>query len=669
MTRHQSTKSSPSQINRSVLAIGLFIVSVPLFATERSLSLRLPQTMETSANTITIVDREMIDAIGALTIGEALRGVPGILVGHRNAGNEAIAFQGISDEFPRRTQILLNGRSIYLPTSGGVTWRSLPVQIADVERIEVIHGPNMAVSGSNALLGTINIVTKRATEVGIAEARITQGSNRENQTNMRLSGAGDAFAGSLSIHANSDKDGYDSKDDQYPFKDNFNTVGGVMRIDGNLGKLREGWGDIGLEIGASQSKTDLGGYVDPWKGQPGLNEHDFTNRVEQNYQHLTWNKQAWDGVATLRLSRMEETTSEQKYFPLPGLGDLPYDNGYKGVRYDLDADYGQELSQNLQWMVGLGLRRDEVISDALLTANSPQSLDTVRGFLQVDWKPDEDWMIAATLASEYHTLTDSQLAPSLAINYSASKHHHLRLGYAEGYRQPMAYEVLGDKRASIPGMNEGIQFVLASGNLVPEYNRTLDFAWTFSPDKRFSSSMRVYISRLDDLIAPYLRPYEGISFHPGHVLDFENSGSLDLYGIESSLKWRWEDWIVYASYTWTRTENNNQCSQGAFDLCNAYQNSRPENNLSLLVSKRLGDGWNASVQYQYVSDYQWMWVTYPVIEDGHYLSASLSKKWSINNHDIEAKIMGKNLLGDVHDFRSDAAWEPAIYLQIGIGSY
>lgn len=43
----------------------------------------------------------------------------------------------------------------------GTYWPQLPVQIQDIEQIEIVRGPNAALYGSNAELGVINIITKR----------------------------------------------------------------------------------------------------------------------------------------------------------------------------------------------------------------------------------------------------------------------------------------------------------------------------------------------------------------------------------------------------------------------------------------------------------------------------------------------------------------------------
>lgn len=45
------------------------------------------------------------------------------------------------DGYARRFQVLIDGRSIYSPDFGQVSWRNLPLALDDIDRIEVIRGP------------------------------------------------------------------------------------------------------------------------------------------------------------------------------------------------------------------------------------------------------------------------------------------------------------------------------------------------------------------------------------------------------------------------------------------------------------------------------------------------------------------------------------------------
>jgi outer membrane receptor protein involved in Fe transport len=71
--------------------------------------------------------------------------------------------RGFGGRFTNKLLVQIDGRSVYTPLFGGVVWNVQNVMLEDVERIEVIRGPQATVWGANAVNGVINILTKSAT--------------------------------------------------------------------------------------------------------------------------------------------------------------------------------------------------------------------------------------------------------------------------------------------------------------------------------------------------------------------------------------------------------------------------------------------------------------------------------------------------------------------------
>ena len=152
--------------------------SAPLFAADDELFFEMPvvlsanrleQPVSDAAVSISVIDRKTIEASGARTIPEILRLIPGMQIGF--SGNEfgdepkyVVTYHGHSDQYSRQIQVLIDGRSIYEPLLGGILWKSIPVNIDDIERIEVSRGPNLATYGSNSFMAAINIITRTAAE-------------------------------------------------------------------------------------------------------------------------------------------------------------------------------------------------------------------------------------------------------------------------------------------------------------------------------------------------------------------------------------------------------------------------------------------------------------------------------------------------------------------------
>lgn len=119
---------------------------------------RLSQSLFETPAAVTVIDRQMIEQTGVREIPELLRLVPGMVVGYESGSEAFVSFHGTSADLARRMQVLVDGRSIYQPLLASVDWIGLPLELADIERIEVIRGPNSSSWGANSFLAVVNIV-------------------------------------------------------------------------------------------------------------------------------------------------------------------------------------------------------------------------------------------------------------------------------------------------------------------------------------------------------------------------------------------------------------------------------------------------------------------------------------------------------------------------------
>src|ERR1700678_1660653 len=120
------------------------------------------QTLSRTASAIFVITAEDISRSGATNIPDLLRMVPGMDVAQINANTWAISARGLNGEFSNELLVLVDGRTVYLPTFGGVFWDVLGMPLDDIERIEVIRGPGGTIWGTNAVNGVVNIITKKA---------------------------------------------------------------------------------------------------------------------------------------------------------------------------------------------------------------------------------------------------------------------------------------------------------------------------------------------------------------------------------------------------------------------------------------------------------------------------------------------------------------------------
>jgi len=109
---------------------------------------------------VTIINREEIDKISPSNIGDLLKNVPGIEIHHDSTpGISKARIRGLS---ANRVVILIDGKrwnSHVSSLTGGVYLNE--VDVNQIEKIEILHGPGTVLYGSGAIGGVINIITKK----------------------------------------------------------------------------------------------------------------------------------------------------------------------------------------------------------------------------------------------------------------------------------------------------------------------------------------------------------------------------------------------------------------------------------------------------------------------------------------------------------------------------
>lgn len=133
------------------------------------------QPVTDSPSAVSIITAEDIKASGVTNIPDALRMVGGVDVMAISASDVNINIRGFNKDMSHKLLVLIDGRSVYLDFTGIVLWESLPINLEEIERIEVVKGPGSAVWGANAYSGIINIVTKSPKTIKGNTASLTVG--------------------------------------------------------------------------------------------------------------------------------------------------------------------------------------------------------------------------------------------------------------------------------------------------------------------------------------------------------------------------------------------------------------------------------------------------------------------------------------------------------------
>ncbi len=125
---------------------------------------RVSDILDELSNSTTVVTLAEIEAHNAPSVLDLLRTVPGLQV-TQPGGRGGVANVFVRGGEPNFTMVLLDGVRMNDPnnTRGG-SYDFSTLNVDDIERIEIVRGPQSAVYGSDALSGVVNIITKGAAE-------------------------------------------------------------------------------------------------------------------------------------------------------------------------------------------------------------------------------------------------------------------------------------------------------------------------------------------------------------------------------------------------------------------------------------------------------------------------------------------------------------------------
>jgi iron complex outermembrane receptor protein len=107
-----------------------------------------------------IITEQDIRLSGITKVPELLRRLAGVDIMETTGSQTEVSMRGFNQRLSNKVLILMDGRSVYIDLLGATLWASLPLNVEDIERIEVVRGPGSALYGADAFNGVINIITK-----------------------------------------------------------------------------------------------------------------------------------------------------------------------------------------------------------------------------------------------------------------------------------------------------------------------------------------------------------------------------------------------------------------------------------------------------------------------------------------------------------------------------
>ena len=641
-----SSQATPFRMLGMALRLGALLISAdPAFAavTESDFlddlpivlsASRLSQPVNEAPVAVTVIDQDMIRASGFRDIPELLRLVPGFTVAYTRDNTWGVGYHGLADAFSRRMQVLIDGRSVYTPAFGVVPWASLPLSIEDIERIEVVRGPNSATYGSNAFLGIVNIITKDAAQVAGGHLSLQAGEQGMRGTLFRYGNGKDDLRYRLTL-SDQRRDRFDTQAEQ--------TVTRHMdlRADYRLSATDEITTNISLSRG-DWRQGRLGDIEDPIRNLDVGSEH-----VQAKFRRVIDPENEW--FVQFYHTRL---SNEDGFVVAPSaVGPIPVDFSYTQWREDIEFQMISRPSESLRLVWGAEARWEGVKSPGYFYQQDARNGALYRVFGNVEWRPTRNWIVHAGALAEHHYLSGSDVSPRLAVNFLPHADHAFRASITEAYRSPTFFEENGDQRIFSASGILVDQIFAPSNGLMPEriLSREIGYIGHVRP-LNLQVDARLFNDKLSRLVGT-----RDVDPTAGKIFQSFNELSAAIRGTDVQLRWtphrRFDLVLSYAQVVIDSVDGD-------------VAASAPRNNFSALAMLSLDKGWDASVAV-YKQDYMYWLGDGDVTQAFTRVDARLAKRWKLQGNPVELALVGQNLGGKRYqEFRDDNLFGRRAYLSL-----
>ncbi|MGM0619689.1 MAG: TonB-dependent receptor [Bacteroidota bacterium] len=396
-----------------------------------------------------------------VTLSEGLNFSPGLRMENncQNCGFSQVRMNGLEGPY---SQILINSRPIFSGLAGVYGLELIPSNM--IERVEVIRGGGSSMYGSNAIAGTINLITKdpiiNRFSAAVSQSFTGVASNYEasDDYNIKLNGSliSDDFKTGLSIfgfHRN--RDPFDANNDGFSELSSIENVTLGARLFQRVssrGKITLDYFHIN-EFRRGGNKFDM-----------PLHEADIAESVEHkinsgalNFDLLLREHDKFSAFLSAQgVNRDSYYGAEQDPSAYGLTDDLTYSAGIQYIRHMHNLIFSEAgitagLEANGSFLTdekpGYYDPEENIQHSSTLVAD--QKMETQAGFLQSEWEIDKIVVSAGVRFDHYkiedrtrdsQSITGDVLSPRINFMYNIFDNFQFRTGYARGFRAPQIFD-------------------------------------------------------------------------------------------------------------------------------------------------------------------------------------------------------------------------------------
>lgn len=420
-----------------------------------------------------VISPKVFNNTNSACLAEGLCFMPGLRLESncQNCGFQQVRINGLDGAY---SQILIDGRAVSSALSQVYGIEQIPVNM--IEKVEVIRGGGSAIFGSNAVAGTINILTKepKVNSVTVGSTLSLTGMKRvDANTILNASLVTNNNQAGITLFASArQRSPYDHDGDGFTEigKLNARNIGfrGFIKM-GIHSKLSLEYHTI-HEFRRGGNKLSLPAH-----------ESDITEQTEHDihcaglkYDFFTKDSRHW-----LQVYTSLQSIFRNSYY---GAGQDPNAYGHtkdlalvSGVQYVFNMKKflfmpaaltsGIEFNHNGLYDESLGY--DRVID---------QKVNIYSAFIQNEWKNKKLSLLLGARLDKHNMIKKPIFSPRANVRYAPLEWMTFRAGYAKGFRAPQAF----DEDLHITAVGGGGSIIRLAPDLKPEHSHSVNLSVNFN---------------------------------------------------------------------------------------------------------------------------------------------------------------------------------------------
>ena len=490
--------------------IGLSFVT-PIYAAENIelddvvvTAARVSQPRESVIADVTVIDSEEIQRAGQTTLVELLQLQPGVEISS-NGGAGKLSSVFIRGTNSNHVFVLIDGLRVGSATAGLTSFENLP--LAQIDRIEILHGPATSLYGQDAIGGVIQIFTKKGVDGTHLSAALGYGSYNTKTADASISGkvADTSYAINVSSYNTRGFSSLNTSDPLLNDKDGYRN----LSVSGSLSHEFLTGHTLGVQFFSSEGKTHFDNSFNVFTP---INFDDRSDLSQLSYAIFSKNQFNSNWLSTLRLGEgIDKSNSIQSF------GESNYKT--KQRQYSWQNDFGLPVGT-----LSLVLDRleERVKSNTDFVKTSRNNTGLAASYLgSID-----NHTLEASIRSDRSSQFGTNNTFGLGYAYKITPNWRISGNVGTAFKAPTFNDLYNPDSFGSPTSNP---------NLLPERSRNIEGSLRYQ-DASGSASITIFENKIRNLIV--LDPTTFVPF---------NVDKASIQGVSMAASKAWNHWELKAS--------------------------------------------------------------------------------------------------------------------------